>query len=47
MLGEMLSQDGVRLPGDNRICARKRAEEEGVEVEDMLYQRIVAYANPK
>lgn len=30
MLNEMLSQDGVRLPGDSRISARKRGKEDGI-----------------
>ena len=44
MLGEMLSQGGVRLPGDSRVIAREKAETEGVEVEEALYKTLRNYA---
>lgn len=44
LFAAMLSQDGVRLPGDRRLAARRRAAERGIEVPDGLLRRIEAYA---
>jgi (2R)-3-sulfolactate dehydrogenase (NADP+) len=38
----MLSQDGVRLPGDRRLAARERARAEGVDVDGGLLAQIDA-----
>ena len=43
LLGEMLVQHGVRLPGDNRNLARAKAEKEGVEIDEILYSTIQQY----
>ncbi len=37
---EMYAQDGVRLPGDRRLAARKRTPAEGVDVPKTLYDTI-------
>ena len=44
LLEAMASQDGVRLPGDRRLKARRKAEAEGVELETELYETLSSYA---
>ena len=43
MIAAMRSQDGVRLPGDNRLGARARAEKEGVELDETLFRSLQDY----
>ena len=38
---EMLSQDGVRLPGNRRYAHREKAIAEGVEIPENLHDEIV------
>jgi (2R)-3-sulfolactate dehydrogenase (NADP+) len=45
LLQEMLSQQGVRLPGDSRIASRVKTEANGVELDDELYRSLLAYAD--
>lgn len=44
LLTEMLSQDGVRLPGTRRLRARDAARADGVPVPDALYDELVRLA---
>jgi (2R)-3-sulfolactate dehydrogenase (NADP+) len=44
MLKEMLSEEGVRLPGDRRQAAWTRAERDGVAVPSALIEKLKAYA---
>lgn len=43
LLSAMLSQEGVRLPGDRRIAKRLEARHGGVSISDKLYQRLLDY----
>jgi (2R)-3-sulfolactate dehydrogenase (NADP+) len=45
LLGEMLSDDGVRLPGARRDVARRRAEAQGLEVADAVVASLKALAH--
>jgi (2R)-3-sulfolactate dehydrogenase (NADP+) len=40
LLGAMLAQDGVRLPGDRRLAMRAMTARDGVEVDDTILVRI-------
>jgi len=44
MLKEMLTEEGVRVPGDRRHAARARAERDGVTVPSVLIERLKRYA---
>lgn len=44
LIGAMLAQDGVRLPGSRRIEARARVAAEGLSVQRPLYEKITALA---
>lgn len=44
LLGAMLAQDGVRLPGDRRHIHRAEAEAHGIDVPDALLSDLRAYA---
>jgi (2R)-3-sulfolactate dehydrogenase (NADP+) len=44
LIGEMLRQDGVRLPGDRRHAHRLKASRDGVVVPDRLFQTLCEYA---
>ena len=44
LLAAMASQDGVRLPGDRRLAARRKAEADGVELEKELHDTLSRYA---
>jgi (2R)-3-sulfolactate dehydrogenase (NADP+) len=44
LIGEMLEQDGVRLPGARRDDARAQAQTDGVEVDDTLIASLKGYA---
>ena len=44
MLKEMLSEEGVRLPGDRRHACRTRVERDGVAVPSALLDRLKRYA---
>lgn len=46
VLGEALSSDGARAPGDRRLAARERAAREGCTVDDALIARIRSAASP-
>ena len=41
----MLSQEGVRLPGDRRLANRLQTRETGVAISDDLHQRLLAYCS--
>ena len=41
----MLSQEGVRLPGDRRLANRLQTREAGVAISDDLHQRLLAYCS--
>jgi len=43
LFSAMLSQEGVRLPGDRRIANRVKAQTEGVSISDDLHKRLLAY----
>ncbi|GJL80787.1 MAG: sulfolactate dehydrogenase [marine bacterium B5-7] len=43
LLTVMISQPGVRLPGDRRIACRDRAASDGVSVDDELFLEIESY----
>ena len=45
LLGEMLSDEGVRLPGAKREVARRRAEAQGLEVADAVVASLKALAH--
>jgi (2R)-3-sulfolactate dehydrogenase (NADP+) len=45
MLMEMLTEEGVRVPGDRRHAARARAEHEGVGVPAALIEKLRGYAH--
>jgi (2R)-3-sulfolactate dehydrogenase (NADP+) len=40
----LAAEDGVRLPGDQRLASRRRTETDGVDVPDELHATLVAYA---
>ena len=40
--GELLSLDGVRLPGDRRLAQRELSVRDGVEIPEPLYREILA-----
>ncbi len=40
LLGAMLAQEGVRLPGDRRLAAREKAEREGVDVDEAMLAKV-------
>lgn len=44
LLAEIASEEGVRLPGERRLAARRRAEAEGVEIDASLYRKLVEYS---
>ena len=44
VLGAMLAQEGVRLPGDRRHAHRQEAETAGIELPEALHQRLLGYA---
>ena len=44
LFAEMYAQDGVRLPGDRRLAARKRTPDEGVQIPKALYDTILELA---
>lgn len=44
LLAQIASEEGVRLPGDGRLDARRRAEAEGVELDASLYRMLVDYS---
>ncbi|TCS63090.1 Ldh family oxidoreductase [Varunaivibrio sulfuroxidans] len=44
LLAEMLSQDGVRLPGARRLHAREAVQKDGVPVPNVLYDELVRLA---
>jgi (2R)-3-sulfolactate dehydrogenase (NADP+) len=44
MLKELLSEEGVRLPGDRRHASRTRVERAGVAVPSALLERLKGYA---
>jgi delta1-piperideine-2-carboxylate reductase len=41
LFNRMLEMEGVRLPGDRRLAARRKTPEEGVEIPASLHQAIV------
>jgi (2R)-3-sulfolactate dehydrogenase (NADP+) len=43
LFSAMLSQEGVRLPGDRRIAHRVQTQNEGVSISDDLHQRLLDY----
>ena len=43
LFSAMVSQEGVRLPGDRRIAHRVQAQNEGVSISDDLHKRLLAY----
>ena len=38
------AQEGTRLPGDGRHRARRKAEAEGISLDEALHARMMAYA---
>ena len=44
LLGAMLAQDGVRLPGDRRLEARAQAERDGLALPAALHRELLALA---
>jgi len=44
LIGAMLADEGVRLPGDRRHAARLDALERGIEIADSLHRQLVALA---
>ena len=45
LFGEILSQDGARLPGDRRLKLREAAARDGVEIPDALLEDIKSRAS--
>ncbi len=45
LFGTMLNQDGVRLPGDRRLRARRRTATEGVTIRKSLYDKLLRYCD--
>ena len=45
LFAAMLSQEGVRLPGDRRLANRLQIRDEGVSISDDLHQRLLAYCS--
>ncbi len=45
LFGTMLNQDGVRLPGDRRLRARRRTVTEGVTIRKSLYDKLLRYCD--
>jgi (2R)-3-sulfolactate dehydrogenase (NADP+) len=43
LFAAMLSQEGVRLPGDRRLAKRLEARNAGVAISDELHQRLLEY----
>ncbi len=43
LLGAMLTQEGVRLPGDRRLANRQHTHEYGVSVDEDLHRRLLNY----
>ncbi len=43
LFSAMLSQEGVRLPGDRRIANRVQAQNEGVSISEDLHRRLLDY----
>ena len=44
MLGALVNEPGVRLPGGRRQDCREKADNEGVEVPTELYDKLVSFA---
>ena len=44
MLRDMLTEEGVRVPGDRRLAARARAEREGVSFDADLIEKVKSCA---
>ncbi len=45
LFNTMLSQEGVRLPGDRRLEARRRTATEGVTIRKSLYEKLLGYCD--
>ena len=45
LFSAMLTQEGVRLPGDRRIAKRLEAQDVGVSISDNLHQRLLDYCS--
>jgi LDH2 family malate/lactate/ureidoglycolate dehydrogenase len=46
-LQAMVSEPGVRLPGDNRLASRAHTAVHGVEVPDDLMAVLTSYVEPR
>lgn len=44
LLDVIEEQDGARLPGQHRLDARERAKEQGVTLQQGLYEKLLGYA---
>ncbi len=44
LVGFMLAQDGVQLPGDRRYKLREKLKKEGINIPDVLYEELIIRA---